>query len=207
METRHPRQKYRDGLSFEGMGLFPSQSQVDLINTQQMTRTYIVPYLQIRSSDMDAFYERKSTPCSPTTTTWGRWRTTETTRRLVFIVNMVNFLSHFDPKTRKTSPYYEPLSDDLILNMPLPCSQTAWLAYEEKNCKLAMKNHQPWVNYTSRDPDHSTTEALSKETCLSAILSGHSKERIQAAIGPHVGLGDSDDLRRLIILCATEQFL
>lgn len=207
METRYARQKSRYEPSFESIALFLSRPQIDLINNWQMTSTYIVPYLQIRSPDLNAFSERKSTPCSPTTTTWGRWRTTETTRRIVFIVNMVNFLTHFDPKTRTTSPYYEPLNDDLILNMPLPCSQTAWLAYEAESCRLAMKNSQPWINYTARDADHSITEALSRETSLSAILSEYSKERIQAAIGPHVGLGDSDDLRRLIILCATEQFL
>lgn len=172
-----------------------------------MTRTYIEPYLQIRSPDMNAFSDFNSTPCSPSTTTWGRWRTTETTRRTVFIVNMVNFFNNYDPKTRTTSPYYEPLSDDLILTMPLPCSQTVWLAYEEESCRLAMKNHQPWDNYSSPDLDHPTMEALSRETCLSAIISKYSKDRIQAAIGPHVGLGDSDDLRRLIILCATEQYL
>lgn len=207
METRYACEKSRDGLSFEGIAVFLSPAQANLVITLQMTRTYIVPYLQIRSPDIAAFSDFKSTPCSPTTTTWGRWRTTETTRRTVFIVNMVNFLNNYDPRTRKTSPYYEPLSDDLILNMPLPCSQTVWLAYEEENCRLAMKNHQPWVNYSSPDPDHSTTEALSRETCLSTILSKYSKERIQAAIGPHVGLVDSDDLRRLVILCATEQFL
>lgn len=172
-----------------------------------MTRAYIQPYLQIRSPDIDAFSDFKSTPCSPTTTTWGRWRTTETTRRTVFIVNMVNFLKNYDPRMRKISPYYEPLNDDLILNMPLPCSQAVWLAYEEESCRLAMKNHQPWVNSSSPDPDRTTAEALSRENCLSTILSKYSKERIQAAIGSHVGLGDSDDLRRLVILCATEQFL
>lgn len=172
-----------------------------------MTRAYIQPYLQIRSPDIDAFSDFKSTPCSPTTTTWGRWRTTETTRRTVFIVNMVNFLKNYDPRMRKISPYYEPLNDDLILNMPLPCSQAVWLAYEEESCRLAMKNHQPWVNSSSPDPDRTTAEALSRENCLNTILSKYSKERIQAAIGSHVGLGDSDDLRRLVILCATEQFL
>ena len=172
-----------------------------------MTRTYIEPYLQIRSSDINAFSDFKSTPCSPTTTTWGRWRTTETTRRTVFIVNMVNFLNNYDPRTKKTSPYYESLSDDLILNMPLPCSQAVWLAYEEENCILAMESHQAWVNYSAPDPDLPTMEALSRDTCLSNILSKYSKEQIQAAIGPHVGVGDSDALRRLIILCATEQFL
>jgi hypothetical protein len=70
-----------------------------------------------------------------------------------------------------------------------------------------MENQPPWVDYTSSDPDHSTTEALSKETCLSTILSKYSTESIRAAIGLHVGLGDSDEFRRLIILCATEQFL
>ncbi|TVY90240.1 hypothetical protein LAWI1_G003684, partial [Lachnellula willkommii] len=163
----------------------------------KMTRTYIEPYLQIRSPDIAAFSDFKSTPCSPTTTTWGRGEPPKQ--------HVEQFSS--STWTRKTSPYYEPLSDDLILNMPLPCSQTVWLAFEEENCRLAIKNHQPWVNYSSPDPDHPTTEALSKETCLSTILSKYSKERIQAAIGPHVGLGDSDDLRRLIILCATEQFL
>lgn len=172
-----------------------------------MTRAYTQPYLQIRSPDIDAFSDFDSTPCSPTTTTWGRWRTTETTRRTVFIVNMVNFLKSYDLKTGKASPYYEPLNDDLILNMPLPCSQAVWLAYEEEGCKLAIKNHQPWVNTSSPDPDLPTAEALSREICLSTILSKHSKECIQAAIGSRVGLGDSDDLRRLIILCATEQFL
>ncbi|TVY47228.1 hypothetical protein LOCC1_G002415 [Lachnellula occidentalis] len=38
----------------------------------KMTRTYIEPYLQIRSPDINAFSASKSTPCSPTTTTWGR---------------------------------------------------------------------------------------------------------------------------------------
>lgn len=177
-----------------------------MINTRQMTRSYIEPYLQIRSCDMDTFSDRKSSPCSPQTTTWGRWRTTETTRRTVFIVNMVNFLNSYNPTTRSTSPYYEPLNDDLILNMPLPCSQTVWLAYEEERCRLAMKN-QPFVNHSSPEPDQSTMEALSRETCLSTILSKYTKESIQAAIGSHVGVGDSDSLRRLIILCATEQFL
>lgn len=177
-----------------------------MINTPQMTRTYIEPYLQIRSCDMDAFSDRQSSPCSPHTTTWGRWRTTETTRRTVFIVNMINFLNNYDPTTRCTSPYYEPLNDDLILNMPLPCSQAVWLAYEEESCRLAMKN-QPLGNDHSPELDQSTIEALSKETCLSAILSKYSKESIQTAIGLHVGVGDSDSLRHLVILCATEQFL
>lgn len=206
METRYASQESRDGLSFEGIALFLSRSQANL-NARQMTRTYIEPYLQIRSPDIDFFSDFNSTPCSPTTTTWGRWRTTETTRRTVFIVNMVNFLNNYDTRTRKTSAYYEPLSDNLILNMPLPCSQTVWLAYEEESCRLAMKNHQPCVTYSSPTPDQLTMEALLGETCLSSILSKYSKEGIQAVIGPHVGVGDSDDLRRLIILCATEQFL
>ncbi|TFB02993.1 hypothetical protein CCMA1212_005332 [Trichoderma ghanense] len=198
----------KEGISIESEGwrLAMPVKNLEMSFLLKMTRSYIEPYLQIRSCDMDAFSDRKSSPCSPQTTTWGRWRTTETTRRTVFIVNMVNFLNSYNPTTRSTSPYYEPLNDDLILNMPLPCSQTVWLAYEEESCRLAMKN-QPFVNHSSPEPDQSTMEALSRETCLSTILSKYTKESIQAAIGSHVGVGDSDSLRRLIILCATEQFL
>ncbi|KAL7821729.1 hypothetical protein V8C26DRAFT_419008 [Trichoderma gracile] len=194
------------GVESEGWRLAMPVKNLEMSFLLKMTRSYIEPYVQIHSCDMDAFRDRKSSPCSPQTTTWGRWRTTETTRRTVFIVNMINFLNNYDPTTRRTSPYYEPLNDDLILNMPLPCSQTVWLAYEEESCRLAMKN-QFLVNHSTPESDHCTTEALSRETCLSTIFSKYRKESIQAAIGSHVGVGDSDSLRRLIILCATEQFL
>ncbi|KAH0489422.1 hypothetical protein TgHK011_009853 [Trichoderma gracile] len=120
------------GVESEGWRLAMPVKNLEMSFLLKMTRSYIEPYVQIHSCDMDAFRDRKSSPCSPQTTTWGRWRTTETTRRTVFIVNMINFLNNYDPTTRRTSPYYEPLNDDLILNMPLPCSQTVWLAYEEE---------------------------------------------------------------------------
>jgi hypothetical protein len=41
---------------------------------------------------------------------------------------------------------------------------------------------------------------------LKTVFSKFTKEYLQVEIGTSVGFGDSDELRRLIILCASEQF-
>ena len=127
-------------------------------------------------------------------------------RRTAFFANMVNFLGNYDIGTGKISPYYEPLDDDLILNMPLPCSQAAWLACDEESWRLEMESHPPSVNYLSSDLDQPGSDALSRQTCLKFIVSKFSKERLETEVGAPVGLGDSDEFRRLIILCASVQF-
>lgn len=171
-----------------------------------MTESYLQSYPEIRNPDINVFSDPKSSPCSAATSAWARWRITETARRTIFFANMINFCGSHDQKTRKQSPYYEPLNDDLILNMPLPCSQAAWFARDEESWRLAMKTHPPSANYLLSDFDHSRSEGLYSETLLKTILSKFTKEYLRAEIGTNVGFSDSDELRRFIILCASEQF-
>ena len=106
---------------------------------------------------------------------------------------MVNFCSNYDHTTGKQVPYYEPLNNELILNMPLPCNQAAWLADDEQSWKRAMETQSSPTNQ-------------SFDTSLKNILSRYTKEQLRAEIGTNIGFSDADELRRLIILCASEQF-
>lgn len=166
-----------------------------------MVESYLKSYPEIRNPDINAFADPKSSPCTAATTTWSRWRITETARRTIFFANMFNFFSNYDHRTGKQLPYYESLNDELVLNMPLPCSHAAWLARDEETWRLAMKGQSPSANLFTTDFDH-----MSSETSLKTILSKFTKEYLQVEIGANVGFGGSDELRRLIILCATEQF-
>ncbi|KAJ8098544.1 hypothetical protein POJ06DRAFT_257326 [Lipomyces tetrasporus] len=97
-------------------------------------------------------------------------------------------------------------NDVLILNMPLPCSQAAWLARDEEDWSLAMKRHPPPTNHLSSGFNSRGRDALSSEIFLKTILSKFTKEDLLVEIGTGVGFVDSDEPRRLIILCASEQF-
>lgn len=171
-----------------------------------MTKTYSVSYPELRNPDINVFSDPESNPCSAATSAWDRWRITETARRTIFFANMLNFLGNYDLRTGKQLPYYEPLDDDLILNMPLPCNQAAWVARDEGSWRFAMEEHSSSAFRLSSDVDHSGTEMLSSKTCLKTIFSKFTKEYLQLEIGTNVGFGNSDELSRLIILCASEQF-
>lgn len=82
--------------------------------------------------------------------------------------------------------------------MLLPCSEAAWLARTEEDWSLAMDRNSP-RNTTS-------TDAFATELCLKSIISKYTREDIQNEISSGFGFGDSNELRRLIILCASEQF-
>jgi hypothetical protein len=117
---------------------------------------------------------------------------------------MLNYYSNRDHNTGKQLPYYEPLNEDLILNMPLPCSHAVWVARDEEEWNITMKNQTASAINTAGFNSPSC-EALSSGI-LKNILSKFNKEYLQAEIGNSVGFGDSDELRRLIILCSCEQF-
>jgi hypothetical protein len=117
---------------------------------------------------------------------------------------MLNFYSNRDSNTGKQLPYYEPMNEDLILNMPLPCSHAAWIARDEEEWNTASKNPRASASNTAGFNNHGS-ESLSSET-LKNILSKFNKETLQAEIGTNVGFGGSDELRQLIILCSCEQF-
>ncbi len=123
------------------------------------------------------------------------------------MVNMVNFYSNRDLGTGKQMPYYEPFDDELILNMPLPCSQAAWSAKNEEDWKLAMSkpsnaSSEPLTTHFN-EPGFAT---IPSDALLKNILSGVTKEHLQDKLSQSAGFGDSDQLKSLIILCASEQF-
>lgn len=168
-----------------------------------MTEKYSIHYSELCNPDINVFSYPDSSPCSAATSKWARWRITETARRTIFLANMINFYTNRDHSTGRQSSFYEPLNDELILNMPLPCSQAPWLARDEEAWALAIMKQPPAVSY----PDNRRNETSSSEISLKTILTNFTKEHLQTEIGTNVGLSDSDELRRLIILCATEQFV
>lgn len=172
----------------------------------QMTESYSQRYSEIRNPDISVFADPHSSPCSAATSTWARWRITETARRTVFFANMINFYSNRDHITGKQLPYYEPLNEELIINMPLPCSQAAWLARDEETWRLAMERHAPTANHLLSGFNSPGCDALSSEISLKTTFSKFTKDYLQVQIGTNVGFSDSDELRRLIVLCASEQF-
>ncbi|KFY44147.1 hypothetical protein V495_03616 [Pseudogymnoascus sp. VKM F-4514 (FW-929)] len=170
----------------------------------KMTRVYSRPYPQILNPDTSVFTDPSSVPCKSATSPWARWRVTETARRTTFFANILNYYSNHDLKTGNLSPYYESLDDELILNMPLPCSQAVWVARNEEEFDLAIKNQKASAIDTAR-LNGLGCDALSSKT-LKNILARFSKEFLQAEIGTSASFADSDELRRLIILCACDQF-
>lgn len=171
-----------------------------------MIRKYLQHYPDLRNSDVNTFSDPKSSPCGAAVSTWARWRITETARRTIFFANMLNFCSNLDHRTGRLSPYYEALDDDLILDMPLPCNHAAWIARDEDSWILAMRNDSTKADQTSVHPTTHGMTPFVTEPSLKTILSNFRRECLQAQNGTRTGFGDSDELRRLIIFCASEQF-
>jgi hypothetical protein len=172
-----------------------------------MTKSYARLYPQILSHDPAVFSDPNSAPGTDQDTPWCRWRITETARRMVFLANMVNFFSNIDLTTGKQLAYYDPLDDDLILNMPLPCSQAEWSAQNEEDWQNAVHTRQlqEFPQSISSALDGTTREAIAGMTSLSAVFSQCSTDFLQTTLSS-IGFGNSDALRALIILCACEQF-
>lgn len=134
-----------------------------------------------------------------------QWATTETARRTIFLANIVHFLSNHDPETGEPSPYYEPLDDQLILDMPLPSTNTMWAARTEQEWRLAMKDLEI---ATSPDDEDLSSELhpARRGLTLGYILWEYSRETLKNCLGYKYGLGSTDELRNLVILCALKQF-
>lgn len=162
-----------------------------------MARTYLAEYPAVLESDIDAFEDPKTFECSLVATPWARWKLTETARRTIFVANLLNFHNNRDCTTGKQLPYYESLNEDIILNMPLPCSHAAWTARSEEGWKTASKR-------LNKHPGETTELGLDR--CLKDILSKYTQEVVSNRIGEKFGFNDSDELRNLIILSAFKQF-
>ncbi|OJI95794.1 hypothetical protein ASPVEDRAFT_77576 [Aspergillus versicolor CBS 583.65] len=138
----------------------------------------------------------------PSPGTWTKWVVAESARRTVFLANIVNFLSKRDSQSKKLSVNYQPLGDELILNMPLPCSQTLWAARTEEEWEQAIatapKHNDPFSIFM----DNEDTSQLSLRSLFSIMSEDDLRVRAQST----AGFGDSDQLRAFIVLCALEQF-
>lgn len=132
----------------------------------------------------------------PSAGTWAKWVVAESARRTVFLANIVNFLG------KRQSVYYQPLGDELILDMPLPCSQALWAARTEeeweKQIATAQSQSDPFSVFTE-DEDIS-------QWSLRSLFSVISKNDLRVRAQSTAGFGDSNQLRALIVLCALEQF-
>lgn len=170
-----------------------------------MTQCYAKSYPEIRNPDIKVFSDPNSAPTSTVSSPWARWRITETARRTIFFANIVNFYINHNNTTGQQLPYYEPLDDELILNMPLPCSHATWVARDEPEWMIAMQT-QPSPLVLHFASELSPGRDILPEVTLKTILSKYTKDYILREFGRNIGFGDSDKLRSLIILCASEQF-
>lgn len=132
------------------------------------------------------------------------WAVAETTRRTIFLANIVHFLGHCDPETESPSLYYEPLDDEMILNMPLPSSHVLWTARSEMDWELTM-------DYCEQNALTMTDISSSFNVgpgCLNIkqVLESYPRDYLQTLLISNIGVGGSDELRNLIILCALQQF-
>lgn len=142
---------------------------------------------------------------------WVQWAVAETIRRTVFLANMINFISNWNHETGKQSPYYDPINDELILSLPLPCSQRLWNARSEEAWQMVVQTGEAVDVFGAPTPlqglDVVSSEGVSLNSgqTLRALFANFSKEYIRANLGAP-GLGDSDQLWSLIILYALDQF-
>ncbi|RHZ56432.1 uncharacterized protein CDV56_108258 [Aspergillus thermomutatus] len=158
---------------------------------------------------------------------WVKWAVTETARRTIFLANIVNFFSNRDFESGRQSPYYEPLNDELIMKMPLPCNQALWSARTEDEWRKASQMATP----TSPAGSPGTTDPFStfaaaagagaggphipvgeqlpnthQQPSLKVLFSKFAKDYLRANFATNAGFADSNELRSFIILCALEQF-
>ncbi|KAL9616286.1 MAG: hypothetical protein Q9160_008826 [Pyrenula sp. 1 TL-2023] len=127
-------------------------------------------------------------------TPWLTWYVGETARRTLFLINAINLLASIDLTTGDKSPYYEPLDDSAIMDLPLPCSNAIWAAGSEPE----------WQQKMARESDSYEIDAA--EHTLKDFLSKHSTEDLLTLASTSFGLDDSDQLRAMVILCALVQF-
>ncbi|KAH2279149.1 hypothetical protein KXW96_007901 [Aspergillus fumigatus] len=165
---------------------------------------------------------------------WVQWAVTETARRTMFLANIVNFFSNRDLESGRQLPYYEPLNDELIMKMPLPCNQALWSARTEdewrRATQMANKQASPAGSPGTSDafaplgaaaaasaagpaagPPNAVGEPLPNHhhlhlLSLQSLFSKFAKDYLRANFTTNAGFGGSNELRSFIILCALEQF-
>ncbi|KAJ5674202.1 hypothetical protein N7462_009641 [Penicillium macrosclerotiorum] len=134
-----------------------------------------------------------------------RWNVAETARRTIFLANILHFLSHHDPNTGSRLPYYEPLDDELILNMPLPCSHALWSARTEQEWRLTIEYGAANLDPTIHDLS-TAFHLVPSYLTLKNLLENFSSDFLTTIVTLNFGFGGSDELRSFIVLCALLQF-
>jgi hypothetical protein len=140
---------------------------------------------------------------APAPSAWLTWLVGETSRRTVFLAHIVNYFATKDVKTGELSPYYEPLNDEMIWNMPLPCSSAAWKAQTEKEwlCILQKQN----VNFVTEGQSVLLSEVFAHKPTIKSLMAKFTKDHIRSQFAGNIGLQDTESLRNLIVHCALEQ--
>ena len=177
-----------------------------------MTRYFSKSHFDLQNSNAPGSSDLSSRPGSTAKSPYDTWVVMETARRTIFLANIVNFFSSRDHESGKQSPYYEPLSDDFILNLPLPCSHALWCSRtEDEWTRLSAQLHESFpiasgalVEFDDTAPDLASIG--SSQVSLQFLLSKFTKDYLRMHFGTSIGFGNSDELRRLVVLCAVEQF-
>lgn len=116
---------------------------------------------------------------------WLQWLVAETVRRTIFLVNIINLLAGCE--NTATTHYFEPLDDNLILDMAPPAPNALWEA----------RTAESW---------RATREKLAREEgneqTLRAVLSSANFQQVTEAGKENMGLSDSAELANLVIGCA-----
>ncbi|THW24989.1 hypothetical protein D6D23_04753 [Aureobasidium pullulans] len=134
---------------------------------------------------------------------WMTWLVGETARRTVFFANITNYLGSKSPVTGELSPYYEPLDDELIWNMPLPCSSAIWTARTEQEWLQALRAQDPGIDL--EDQPILLSKLFNREPTLKSLMINFTKNYLLTQYSERCGLEDSESLRNLIVRCALEQ--
>ena len=67
---------------------------------------------------------------------WSQWIFTESLRRNIFLVHIINVLAA--KAYQLNEGFFEPLDNELILHMPLPAPEAAWRAATEQEWRIAL---------------------------------------------------------------------
>ncbi|KAG9596703.1 hypothetical protein KCU77_g5327, partial [Aureobasidium melanogenum] len=134
---------------------------------------------------------------------WMTWLVGETARRTVFLAHIVNYLASKDPETGEISPYYESFNDEMIRNMPLPCSSAAWEAKTEQEWLNVLRSQHQMV--VSDDQAVSLSKVFVLEPTIKSLLTKSTKEQLRLQYAGNIGLESSDSFRNLVVHCALEK--
>lgn len=121
---------------------------------------------------------------------------------MVFLAHIVNYFSTKDAKTGQTSLSYEPLDDEMIWNMPLPCSQAAWNAQTEQDWLGVLQTQD--LNFVTESRSVLLSEVFKHEPTIKILMAKFTKDQIRSRYAGEMGFQDTESFRNLVVHCALE---